>query len=341
MKKKKLIFTIIAIVSVLLMITAIVMDNKASIALALIGATALFVLAILKWLVPAKKNVLFKIVTLMGLYLLVVSWIIPAASASGTELVNMQRYRMSLYSILEYPYLSFQYFLQPLLFILAVGGLYGILTGDEGWKYVNNDLAVKRISNSWGSRKFVKFIAFGVNFLLLNLNNSITEKEYEKQQKGFSSKYYGDMNEYFKLKSKFAGVNHGILFAVETVMAIKTVTKYILDRQSSSKKYEDERFSVAMKRTKAYRRDLMITLNKVEQIDISELGELEDLVLRTQNINPVIEKIKYLLELLDADLSLMYSQQTNKLVNFLTVFGIMISSVGSIASLLSLIISLN
>ncbi len=215
--------------------------------------------------------------------------------------------------------------------------VYGLLTGDEGWPFVSKELALSRISNDWGSREFVKFIAFGSNFILFNLNHSAYEKDYEVHQRIFSTKYYGDMNEYFSMKSKFAGVNHGILFSIETVMAIKTVTTYILDKQTFFKAYQIENFNTAIQRTKAYRKDLMLTLNKLEQIDISEMGELENLVLRSQHIDPIIEKIKYLLELLESDLTLMYSQQTNKMVNFLTIFGILLSIAGTVIALIDLL----
>lgn len=212
--------------------------------------------------------------------------------------------------------------------------VYGLLTGDEGWPFVSKELAMQRISHNWGSRKFFNFIAFGSNFILFNLNHSKLEEQYEIHQKNFSTAYYGNMNPYFTLKSSFAGVNHGILFSIETVMAIKTITKYILDKQTFFKAYQIENFNTAIQRTKSYRKDLMLTLNKLEQLDITELGELESLVLKSQNIDPIIEKIKYLLELLESDLTLMYSQQTNKMVNFLTIFGLILSIIGTVVAIL-------
>ena len=211
------------------------------------------------------------------------------------------------------------------------------MTGDEGFEFVPKDLSLTRLENAWGSRKFVKFIAFDNNFLLINLNSSKVQSDYEKHQNNFTAKYYDQINPYFNMKSNFAGVNHGILFCIETVMSVKTVTNYILDRQTFFRAYQNEKFSVAIKRTKTYRKDLMLTLNKIEQLDISELGELENLILKSQHIDPIVEKIKYLLELLESDLTLMYSQQTNKMVNILTIFGILISVIGLILDIISFI----
>ena len=125
--KKNLVSKLIALVSCILMIVAIILNNTIGQYLALVGLTALFVLAIVKWIVPDKKNMLFKLLIALALYLWVLTWIIPSAAASGSNITQKEIYRMSLYSVLEYPWLTVQYFLQQLLFLLAVGGLYGIL----------------------------------------------------------------------------------------------------------------------------------------------------------------------------------------------------------------------
>ena len=164
MKKKNLVFGIIALVSVVLFVLAIVLSNKASLTLGVIGATALFVVSILKWIVPAKKNVLFRILLALAFYLLLLSWIIPATNASGGSVVNTEMHRMSLYAIIEYPYLAFQYFLQPLLFILAVGGLYGILA--ETGKYRN---ILEKVAKSLKGKE--KAFLIVITFLLAVVNS--------------------------------------------------------------------------------------------------------------------------------------------------------------------------
>lgn len=128
MKKKNIVFTAIAIVSVILFVLAIILNNSASLTLGVIGATMLFVDGILTWVVPAKKNTLFRIIVLVALYMIVLSWIIPAGQLSGSEVMDSGLRRVSLYAVFDYAYLTFMYFNQPFFFILAVGGLYGILT---------------------------------------------------------------------------------------------------------------------------------------------------------------------------------------------------------------------
>ena len=148
--------------------------------------------------------------------------------------------------------------------------------------------------------------------------------------------YYNSINDYFSLKSNLAGLNHGILFSVETVMAIKTITNDILDKQTILKTKKVGNFKVAIKRTQTYRRDLMLTLNKLEDYGMASLGELENLIIRSQHIEPIIDKIKYLLELLESELTLMYSERTNILVNILTIFGLMFTIIQTVIAIYSL-----
>lgn len=207
--------------------------------------------------------------------------------------------------------------------------MYGIISGDEGWNYIPETLAEERIKADWSSRNFVSFITFGSNFLLLNLIHTPEAQNYRNNQTNFGGTYYGGMNPYFALDPAIAGVNHGIIFAVELVMAIKTIAHRILDFQASFQKSRTGNFRTDIRRTKDYRRELISTLNRVEHIDMTELGELEKVILTSQQITPIIDKIKYLLELLESELDLMYQSRTNTIVNLLTILGLILT-VGSL-----------
>ena len=207
--------------------------------------------------------------------------------------------------------------------------LYGMISGDEGWNHIPEELAEERIKADWSSRDFVEFITFGSNFLLLNLVNSPAAQRYRDNQTSFGGTYYGGMNPYFALNADIAGVNHGIIFSVELVMAIKTIAHRILEFQASFQKSKTGDFSNDIRRTKDYRRELISTLNRVENIDMTELGELEKVILTSQQITPIIDKIKYLLELLESELDLMYQTRTNTIANIIAVLGLILT-VGSL-----------
>mgnify|MGYP003595574396 CR=1 FL=1 len=58
---------------------------------------------IIKWEVKKmKKNTLFKVIAIMFLVFAVLSWIIPASQASGSEIMNIGLSRVSLHKLIDY-----------------------------------------------------------------------------------------------------------------------------------------------------------------------------------------------------------------------------------------------
>jgi hypothetical protein len=205
--------------------------------------------------------------------------------------------------------------------------VYGIMTGDEGWRNVPREMALARLENAWGSRDFIRFISFGTNSVFFNLYDSKGAADYRENRRRFDEAYYGDMNPYFLLNSHIAGVNHGILFSIELVMVMKTICDRILRRQAGHHMGgHGSKLGQEIRKIKAYRGELITALNKVESLEISEIGELERVMLTSQQIEPIIDKIKYLLELLESELDLLYQTSTNRLINFLTVAGLILAA---------------
>lgn len=204
--------------------------------------------------------------------------------------------------------------------------IYGMMCGDEGWRNVPEELAMQRLENQWGSRNFMRLAAFGANFIFFNMNTGKTADIYFENRQRFDHSYYGDVNPYFLIDSDYAGINHGILFSIELVMTIKTTCSRILRRQADYYKAHSKSLSQDIRKTKAYRGQLLTTLNKIESLSISEIGELERVILNSQQIDPIIDKVKYLLELLESELDLLYQNSTNRLVNILTVAGLILAA---------------
>ena len=213
--------------------------------------------------------------------------------------------------------------------------IYGALTGDEGFRFVPPQLYISRMENSWSSRNFAKAIVYRNNFLLVNLNQGHTMHEYHDRQNEFGGKYYGGANPYFFVDCKAAGVNHGMLFSCETGLIAKTISENVLENKFSAKQNSSEKMRKEIQRTKTLRKDLILILNRLENvIQIAELGELDKLVIEGLEITPIIDKIKYLLELLESELDLLYQTSTNKLVNSLTVLGLFIAFLQLVAGFL-------
>lgn len=203
--------------------------------------------------------------------------------------------------------------------------IYGMLCGDEGWEFVPEDMAEERISKSWGSRDFVKFIVCGNNSVLFHLVGSESWHRYQQRQNEFGTKAYNGVNEYFTRISDVAGINQGILISQEFVNAIRAKCNSIINMPRRIKRSGIGVLGKEIYRTKRLRSDLITTLNKVEDLRISEIGELEQLLMTGYKINPLIDNIKYTLELTESELDLLYQESTNNLVNILTVAGLLIS----------------
>jgi len=211
--------------------------------------------------------------------------------------------------------------------------LYGIICGDEGWEYVPEELAKYRLENQWGSRNFVKFVVFGSNAMLLNFNREKTGMDYVVHQRAFGEAVYGGANPYFLMNSDVAGINHGIMFSQETVFVIKTIANRVLNRQSGFGSIASNKLGNEIRKTKEFRSELITILNRVENLGITEIGELEQMLLRSYKITPLIDSIKYLLELLESELDLLYQQSTNRLVNILTIAGLILSVIDVLSGL--------
>ena len=73
-----------------------------------------------------KKHNTIKVVLITILVLLLLTWILPAAYFSG-EFVDQGRVQMGLFDLFNYPLTALSYFGYIALFIILVGGFYGIL----------------------------------------------------------------------------------------------------------------------------------------------------------------------------------------------------------------------
>ena len=215
--------------------------------------------------------------------------------------------------------------------------LYGILTGDEGWPHVPAELARARIDNSWTSRDFVKAIAFSSNYLLLNFNRAKTYEAYIKWQHGYADHYFGGLNDYFTMDAATAGLNHGVFLSVETGMVIRCSADRLLGRKPDLTKHPTGLFlRKEIHKNKSFRREMIEILNKVETVNITEIGELDALVFRALGTNQKVDSIRSLLELLESDLDLAYQTRTNRMVNLLTFISLGIGVVQVILGWLAL-----
>ena len=87
-----------------------------------------------------RKHNIFKVVLITLLVFMLLTWILPAASYQGT--FNSEgRVQMGLFDLFNYPLVSLQYFGYIALFILLVGGFYGILSKIDAYRTMLDKLA--------------------------------------------------------------------------------------------------------------------------------------------------------------------------------------------------------
>lgn len=73
-----------------------------------------------------KKHNIFKVVLITILVLMLFTWILPAA-AFQNGYVEQGRIQMGLFDLFNYPITTVSYFGYLAIYILVVGGLYGVL----------------------------------------------------------------------------------------------------------------------------------------------------------------------------------------------------------------------
>lgn len=90
-----------------------------------------------------KKNSLFKVIGCSILLATILSWLLKAKYFDGTTMADYGFYRVGLFDLLEYPFLSAQFFIQIVLFLFVVGGFYGVLSITGVYKNIVEKLAKK------------------------------------------------------------------------------------------------------------------------------------------------------------------------------------------------------
>lgn len=203
--------------------------------------------------------------------------------------------------------------------------IYGFLSGDEGYDFVPEGLVKERLQSAWGSRDFIKLYASRQAFLFLNLLNSSRCDDYLKRQTQFGTEIYGGCDPYFYMGTCPLTVNHGIMFSVEFVMVLKALINEVLIFQTEYQKKKISSYYRKIGETRSLRRKIIKVLEKIEITEISEIGELSAMLLVSQHIAPIVDQVKYLLELLEGDLTLVYSERNNLLITILTVLGLLLA----------------
>ena len=108
-----------------------------------------------------KKNNTIKVVLITTLVLLVLSWIFKAAYFSG-DFVEQGRVQMGLFDLFNYPLTALSYFGYIALYLIVVGGFYGILYKIPAYRNL-----LDKIANAFKNKGMIFLSVVVVLFALL------------------------------------------------------------------------------------------------------------------------------------------------------------------------------
>lgn len=216
--------------------------------------------------------------------------------------------------------------------------LYGLLTSDEGWRYVPITRALDRLEHRWATRDFVTIIPGPGAVLQLNFASNGTAHDYRKTQECYWSTYYGECPEYFYFDPPLAGLNHGSLITLETVMVMDVLIRNALAENQRDAAYASagRGFSLTRALTSPFRRmrevrerrsKLLRAVQSLEDCSVDELNVLGRMLVEEWRIPAGIDKVRDLLDLTENDLMLEYQSQTNRMVLWLTVLSLLFAGI--------------
>ena len=177
--------------------------------------------------------------------------------------------------------------------------LYGLLTGDEGFEYVPEELAIKRMEKPWQTRTFKYLFAFGNSAVMLNAKRySEKGKEYVKLQQEITDKYHNkERNYYFEMTPCIACIDHCVLDLIEKNICIVFEAKFLRETlPSNDKKLERKRL------------ELLEYVYHLAPTQIEEINELNKILAEAYGTNRVVEAISMRLKLCSEDS--MHNKQT-------------------------------
>ena len=89
-----------------------------------------------------KKHNIFKVVLIPILVLVLLTWILPAAYYSGGY-IDQGRVQMGIFDLFNYPVTAISYFCYIAMYVLIVGGFYGVLNKIGAYRTMFDKLVSK------------------------------------------------------------------------------------------------------------------------------------------------------------------------------------------------------
>jgi hypothetical protein len=200
--------------------------------------------------------------------------------------------------------------------------LYGMLTSDEGWRYVPPDMTKQVIGKEnqkdkiWTTREFLRVLAKGTCVLSITSDAGGNYSEYRRSQEAFFTRYGQKAPSYFsenQCASHLAGLNHGIIFVVENVL---------LENMHLIK---SEKFTMTEPKTiresLGQRREYIKIIDRIPRMRIPEISQLYTLIRESFAITARVDELDKKRKILDTTLEFQYKEMIDVIGRILAIIG--------------------
>lgn len=110
-----------------------------------------------------KKHNLLKVVLLTLLLVILGSWFLQVSTVSGTEFTTVESTKIGLFTLTSYIEIIFRIFSPIIVYVLAVGGLYGVL-----YRIPQYRLLLDKIANGFKGKEWLFMSIVGIVFACLS-----------------------------------------------------------------------------------------------------------------------------------------------------------------------------
>jgi hypothetical protein len=193
--------------------------------------------------------------------------------------------------------------------------IYGMITLDEGWRFVPETIAREKTRIQWSTRDFLTTISLGISTLAIHCDKGERAAQYKDSQQSLRKAFGYPIEGYFAFEPRIAGLNHGLLLMVETAAIHFFLLDQVLKKTMVSE-IKSIRFLLNQQEA------LVETLSKLQRLRIPEVGTLEQNVRDSMGVNLKISEVRQRIEDVERILSVRYNQRINNLMIVLTVLGI-------------------
>ncbi len=221
--------------------------------------------------------------------------------------------------------------------------LYGLITSDEGWRFIHPDEAAKRMQTKWSLRPFEVFYFLHSNCLILYRDQAEISKEYKYSQLNIFQKYQYVNSEgkqsrkyakYCELSPCIPGVRSMFLFTFQDISYRRMMIIKAKKRADELLKNSNKRKSLRVKELRKHQNNLFKEIEK-NVFGAPEMLNIQSILIDSFSIPHLIESLK---EKYNRTIILLENENTdttNKTIRRLTFITIGIGIIQVSISLLS------